>query len=64
MADDPEPLTYTIRPDKTALWLPASLAERLGLKRGDTLTADQFGGFAVQQLLGERLREQSERGKK
>ena len=49
-----EPLVYTLRPNRTSLWLPAWLTEQLGIARGTLLSADVFGCDAIQKLLAER----------
>lgn len=46
---------YTVRPDKTALWLPQSVMDRLGLVFGDHLTPAQYGCEDIQGLLRRRL---------
>lgn len=54
------PLVYTQRPPTgEALWLPQSVCETLGVKRGDRLTVEQFESRAVQELLEARRRVQA-----
>lgn len=59
----PEPLLYALRPDDTAIWLPYPLASRLGVGRGQKLTAAQFDDSELQRLLVNRVQEQKARGK-
>lgn len=35
-----EALTYVLRPDNTAIWIPDDIAQALGVKRGDKLTSE------------------------
>jgi hypothetical protein len=48
-------LIYVLRPDNTALWLPAKMITALGLKKGERMTEAQFNSGAVQELLQRRL---------
>lgn len=46
---------YALRPDGTSIWLDADVAVRLGIRRGEALTAEQMESAEVQQMLAERL---------
>lgn len=54
MKDSQQLLLYTLRPDGTALWLPAELVESIGLDRGDRLTEAEYNLAPVQALIAER----------
>lgn len=56
-----EPLIYTIRPDGTALWLPAELCSILFIKRGQRLTPEIYRRREIQDLLSRRIIEQEAR---
>lgn len=56
-----DPPIYTIRPDRTPLYLPPALAAQLGLRPGDRLTVPQYESAPVQALISERL--EAEKGK-
>lgn len=49
-------VVYTLRPDKTPLWLPVKLASAMRLKPGALLTPEQYEDSRVQELLARRLR--------
>jgi hypothetical protein len=53
-----EPQVYAIRPDRTAIWLPESLAAQLGVSHGAHLTAAQYESQPVQTLISERMEKQ------
>lgn len=57
-----EPTLYTVRPDGTALWLPAILAESLGIHYGDRLTGEQMACEDIAGLIARRLA--AEKGRK
>lgn len=46
---------YTIRPEGTALYVPALLAESMGIVWGDRLTEAQYQHEEIQGLIGRRL---------
>lgn len=56
-----EHLIYTVRPDGTALWLPAGLAASLGIQYGQQLSRDLYGHEEIQGLIERRL--EAEKGK-
>jgi hypothetical protein len=56
-----EAMIYTIRPDRTALWVPEILASSLGLRRGQALTPEQYQHEEIQGLIARRLA--AEKGK-
>lgn len=56
-----EALLYVVRPEGTALWLPASILESLGVKEGDRLSPAIYEGREIQRLLEVRHQEQQKR---
>ena len=50
-----EAIIYTVRPDGTALWLPAILAGSLNIRSGQHLTIDQYQHAEIQGLIARRL---------
>lgn len=56
-----ETLVYTLRPERTALWLPRWLLNVLGVQHGQQLTAAQMGHEEVQRLLEFRREKKARR---
>jgi len=56
-----EHLVYVIRPNGTALYLPALLAESLGVMHGALLTVAQYEGDEVQGLIERRMQSEGKR---
>ena len=49
-----EALYYVVRPDKTALWIPADVLAAVGAKQRDKLTAEQMAQPSMMALLEQR----------
>jgi len=55
---------YTVRPDGTALWIPAITAESMGIQWADHLTHEQYEGSELQGLIARRIQAEKQRGKR
>lgn len=53
---------YVVRPNGTALWIPDSVAARMRLQSGDTLTVKQYESDDIQGLIARRIA--AEKGRK
>ena len=55
---------YCIRPDRTALWLPKSIADSLKIKSGHQLTTDEFNHAEIQGYISRKIAAQTTSKKK
>lgn len=53
---------YTVRPGGTSLWIPAVLAQSLGIRWGDHLAPELFASEDIQGLIRRRLAAEKKKG--